>query len=254
MITEITQEHLDWWNTLPKLWQCIFVNMLYYPETHYQSDYWYRTNLNKELTNNFILANEFGDQIDLIDDDKLRSNDDLLRLFQSQAIGYAVDFNAPAYLYVKEIPPLHYFTQLKVLDLSHHCVNDLSGLKGLTQLEILIMHDNYGIDDISILAELTSLKEIDLWGANITDVSPLQNLFNLERLCLVDCDVTDISPLSTLPKLVDLDLGNNPIIDIRPLANLTQLKDLCIGSEDYYFDTKDVEWLKTKLPNCDIDV
>lgn len=254
MITKITQEHLDWWNALPKLWQRIFVNMLYYPETHYQENYWYNTNLNKDLTNHFILANEFGNQIDLIDDDKLRSSDDLLRLFQAQAIGYIVDFGASAHLCVKEIPPLHYFTQLKMLDLTHNCVNDLSGLKGLKNLEILIMHDNYGIDDISVLSELTSLKEIDFWGADINDISPLKNLVNLEYLYLIDCNITDISPLSNLTKLVDLDLGNNPIIDISPLAHLTQLKDLCIGSEDFYFDMSYVEWLKEQLPNCDIDV
>lgn len=112
----------------------------------------------------------------------------------------------------------------------------------------------YGIDDISVLSELTSLKEIDLWGADINDISPLKNLVNLERLCLIDCDITDISPLSNLTKLIDLDLGNNPIIDIRHLANLTQLEELSIGSEEFYFDYEDVEWLKQQLPNCDINV
>lgn len=254
MITQITQEHFDWWNSLPKLWQRIFVNMLYYPETHADSNYWYRTNDNQELTKQFIINNDWYGRDLLKVDYTLRSPDDLLRLFHTQAIGYIADVITPADLCVKEIPPLHYFTQLKILDLTHNCVNDLSGLKGLKNLEILILHENYGIDDISVLSELTSLKEIDLWGAGINDISPLKNLVNLERLCLICCDITDISPLSNLTKLTDLDLGNNPIIDIHPLANLTQLEELSIGSEEFYFDYEDVEWLKQQLPNCDINV
>lgn len=254
MITQITQEHFDWWNALPKLWQRIFVNMLYSPETHADSNYWYRTNDNQELTKQFIINNDWYGRDLLKVDYTLRSPDDLLRLFHTQVIGYVADIITPADLCVKEIPPLHYFTQLKILDLTHNCVNDLSGLKGLKNLEILILHENYGIDDISILAELTSLKEIDFWGAGINDISPLKNLVNLERLCLICCDITDISPLSNLTKLTDLDLGNNPIIDIRSLANLTQLEELSIGSEEFYFDYEDVEWLKQQLPNCDINV
>lgn len=254
MITHITQEHLDWWDALPKLWQRIFVNMLYYPETHDDSDYLYCTIDYKELSKLFITNNDWYDRDLLKVDYTLRSPDDLLRLFQAQAIGYVADICSPAYICVKEIPPLHYFTELKVLDLSYNCVNDLSGLKGLKHLEVLVLHENHGIDDISILAELTSLKEIDFWCADINDISPLKNLVNLERLSLICCDITDISPLSNLTKLTDLGLGDNPIIDIKPLANLTQLEELSIGSEDFYFDYQDIEWLREQLPNCDINV
>lgn len=250
MIKQITQEHLAWWDNLPKLWQRIFVQILYHATpTQNVRHYWCYDEPPQDLPYAYYV-----DYHDLTSSFDLREADDLLRLFQTQAIVYHVDVCSPAYHCVKRIPPLHYFEDLHLLVLSDNCVHDISGLKGLKNLEVLSLDDNTLLADISPLAELTSLKELNLSSNRIRDVSPLQNLLNLKDLQLWDNDILDISPLQNLTQLQELSLFNNPILDIRPLANLKQLKDLDMGNEDFYFDDTHFAYLQSQLPDCKIEL
>ncbi|MYK95440.1 hypothetical protein F4009_15815, partial [Candidatus Poribacteria bacterium] len=66
------------------------------------------------------------------------------------------------------------------------------------------------------------LKELYVFGNNVSDVSILQDLTNLERLNLRDNNITDISPLARLTNLKWLDLTGNPIRDWTPLYELSK--------------------------------
>ena len=82
------------------------------------------------------------------------------------------------------------------------------------------------ITDVSPLAALTNLKELDLFRSQVADVSPLADLNKLEWLRLVSNQITDVNSLATLTKLERLNLEDNQITDVNSLATLTNLRVL----------------------------
>ena len=97
---------------------------------------------------------------------------------------------------------------------------DLRG-KGLTDADILP------------LAEMTSLKKLQLDGNQLTDLSPLADLIQLEVLHLGgdargNESLQDLSPLAGLTHLKELYLPASSLSDLSPLANLTGLECLAL--------------------------
>ena len=114
------------------------------------------------------------------------------------------------------------------LDLSGNEISDLSPLKGLKNLEWLILYNN-----------------------KITDISPLKGLTKVWSLYLSDNEISDISPLKELTNLKWLDLCyNKKITDLSPLAELTKLEVLYLWDTPIPEDQKAM--LKKALPNCNI--
>ena len=81
-----------------------------------------------------------------------------------------------------------------------------------------------------MLAGLTNLTTLDLWGNHISDISVLAGLTKLIVLNLNDNHISDISALADLTKLVTLGLARNPLSDISALAGLTNLMVLHLWS------------------------
>ena len=107
-------------------------------------------------------------------------------------------------------------------------VSDLSPLAGLTQLTELDLWVN-SVSDISALAGLTNLTHLGLVGNNISDVSVLTGLANLESLWLDGNLISDISPVAGLTQVARLGLESNNISDISALAGLTNLTFMRAG-------------------------
>jgi hypothetical protein len=82
------------------------------------------------------------------------------------------------------------------------------------------------ISDLSPLAELSNLTELDLTGIKTSNLSPLANINNLKSLNIRETLITDISPLVRLKNLQNLDLTGTKIIDFLPLFNLYNLISL----------------------------
>ena len=152
------------------------------------------------------------------------------------------------------LSPLANLTKLQFL-LARSCyIADISALVKLKNLEILNLENNYNIEDISSLKNLSKLRFLVLEGNQIKDLSPLSNLFNLNYLTLSGNLISDISPLAKLNALevlllnrnqiknIDalremdylskLELGNNQIQDISSLKGLKQLKTLSLGNNE----------------------
>ena len=102
-------------------------------------------------------------------------------------------------------------------------VSDLSPLAGLTRLEELDLWVN-SVSDLSALTGLTNLTRLGLVGNNISDVSVLAGLTNLESLFLDGNTISDISPVAGLINLTHLGLDGNTISDISSVADLTNLR------------------------------
>ena len=120
--------------------------------------------------------------------------------------------------------PKAQLTKLTRLSITEGPVADLTGLDHAIQLREL---HAWGITDITPLAQLTQLRELDL-GGEIVDITPLSQLTQLRELGLSSNDITDITPLSQLTQLRELRLSFNDITDITPLSQLTQLTKLSL--------------------------
>ena len=104
---------------------------------------------------------------------------------------------------------------------------DIKGLEFARNLVDLHLGDegNYVID-LSPLATLTSLINLNVGGNQIVDLRPLLNLTNLTELSLWNNQVTDVSSLGSLTSLTHLNLASNRVNDLSPLANLRGLEKL----------------------------
>ncbi len=112
--------------------------------------------------------------------------------------------------------------KLTKLDLSHHShssVYNLTGLEHATQLTLLDLEGywaDHNISDITPLAQLTQLRELNLSHNNISDITPLAQLTQLRELDLARNKISDITPLAQLTQLTSLDLNDNDISDLTP--------------------------------------
>lgn len=141
------------------------------------------------------------------------------------------------------------------LDCSYSNITDdefaaeFPNIKRLTALKELDLYNNFYITDISMLAELPGLEELNVSGNDICDISVLDKLPKLKRLSLeIDKRISDLSPLERQRGLEELLLWfiefvpewikefkalkklslicSRKITDISPLSALTELTDL----------------------------
>lgn len=136
-----------------------------------------------------------------------------------------------------------YGPKLKRLRLTKLGLSDLSGLAGMTGLEEIDFSEN-GVSDIAFLKDLDALRRIIAFSNTIQDVTPLGGLLSLEYLELEDNDVTSLDPLLNCANLESLYFKGNVKADsIFALQYLANLKELDVS--DLPINT--VEPL-TKLP------
>ena len=95
----------------------------------------------------------------------------------------------------------------------------------LTQLRDLNLSSN-PISDLSFLTGLTQLRELDLGNIDTLDISFLAGLTQLKELSFWRNGLSDVSLLTGLTELRYLWLFDNAISDVAPLVNLSQLRHL----------------------------
>ena len=100
------------------------------------------------------------------------------------------------------------------------------------------------IVDLTGLEHAVNLRDLSLFGNQISDLRPLAGLTQLRYLGLSYNQIRDVSPLTGLTQLTALSLSYNQIRDVTPLAGLTQLEKLSLE----YNQIRDVSSL-TKLVN-----
>jgi hypothetical protein len=117
--------------------------------------------------------------------------------------------------------------------LSANKVTSLSGIEHCANL-LLLGLGGQELIDISPLANLTKLKDLDLnENYEISDISPLAGLVNMEILDLEENRIINLSPLAGMTKMQDLRLGFNPIQDIAALADMKDLKELMLSNSPF---------------------
>ena len=91
-----------------------------------------------------------------------------------------------------------------------------------------------------------------LYRPRVSDLSPLAELKSLRAIDLRMTYVSDLSPLAELKSLRTLDLGKTRVSDLSPLAELKNLKTLVLLG--IQMSDEQVQELKQSLPNCTIRV
>jgi Leucine-rich repeat (LRR) protein len=107
-------------------------------------------------------------------------------------------------------------------DCSFTQVKDLSLLANLTSLRELRCSFTQ-VKDLRPLASLTSLEWLDCEGTKVSDLSPLASLPSLKWLYCQGTQVSDLRPLVSLRSLEGLHCQGTQVSDLRPLASLTSL-------------------------------
>ncbi len=78
-------------------------------------------------------------------------------------------------------------------------ITSLCGVECLTALTYFNMSLNFSLSDISPLATMTTLTEIDMSVCPVSDISALQNLPNISIVRIIDTQVTDLSAFVNNP-------------------------------------------------------
>ncbi|MCA9007192.1 MAG: hypothetical protein KDA70_18100 [Planctomycetaceae bacterium] len=104
------------------------------------------------------------------------------------------------------------------------------------------------VKDLSPLAELPHLIQVELAYTSASDLKPLASLKHLRNVALREPRITDLSPLLTVPNLETLILESTPVNDVKLLMNLKSLKYLQLNKTE--ISEADYQALQKALPEC----
>ncbi len=108
---------------------------------------------------------------------------------------------------------LKYCDELVALDLGHNYVSDLSFLRYMPDLKVLILVDNVKEKEGENLRHLTDLSEV-------------QYCTHLRYLEIFANNVSDLSFLENLTELEDLNISYNPVGSVQYMTNMPHIKKL----------------------------
>ncbi len=132
-----------------------------------------------------------------------------------------------------DIKYLKYCRDMIALDLGHNHITELDFLEYMPDLRVLILVDNYSLEngwqyltDISALKYVPHLRYLELFSNGISDMSVLAELKDLEDLNICYNPVSSAAPLMNLPHLQKLWVYNTYI----PFEELMQLYERYPGT------------------------
>ena len=118
-------------------------------------------------------------------------------------------------------------TRLIVGELPGGAVETLAGLTNLVELRLYSTAEV----DLSCLAEMQKLRDLDLYGCTLLHPEALVLLPSLRYLNLGETGLSDLSFLTEMPALTDVDLRNDPLTDLTPLLDCPWLVLLTLSSQ-----------------------
>jgi len=133
---------------------------------------------------------------------------------------------------VTDLSPLSGLTGLNSLDLTGHLIESLEPLRGLSQLEWVVLDNNPTLSSLSGLEESPYLNYLVVNNSAITSLLPLSQLTLLESLYASETLVESLAGLENHPALTTLYVADAPFSDLSPLRDATALQNLWLsGSE-----------------------
>ena len=119
---------------------------------------------------------------------------------------------------------------------------------------------SFQLNNLSGVKNLTNLRRLECdFNGQIESLEPVRHLTNLQEFWFDNNRVSDLSPLMELSNLTGISCWNNKIKSIEPLASLINLSNLCIGLYDQGNPLESIDPLKylgnlrvLDLNNCGI--
>lgn len=119
---------------------------------------------------------------------------------------------------------------LRTLTIADQEMTSLAPLSGLSRLENLtITGCRFPAEDLSILAKLPELTELNLEDCGLSTIENLSGASSLEKLNLKSNTVRNLEAISTMTALKELNLQHNAVTELGALAVLTNLETLDIS-------------------------
>ncbi|MEO8765026.1 MAG: leucine-rich repeat domain-containing protein [Ginsengibacter sp.] len=112
-------------------------------------------------------------------------------------------------------------------------LTNLSGIKALTKLEIVIV-THHKIVDIDVLRDLPHLKSLYLFNNSITSLEGIETLTQLERLYVHSNKISSIKPVEQLTNLQEFYINDNSISSLDGLTEKHSdklLRFFCLPNE-----------------------
>lgn len=116
-------------------------------------------------------------------------------------------------------------SQIKYLDISDSKLISLEGIEQFSNLEVLILDDNYVAD----LTPLTSINGLVSLSASNNNIRSVSDISGLSQLCFLDLShnmLTDIMFVKKLVSLKSLDVSFNYIESLEGLGSVTDIEIL----------------------------
>lgn len=118
---------------------------------------------------------------------------------------------------------------LTSLTLSECALSTVSGLADAQKLEYLDLSGNGGLRDLSVLADMVTLKELYLQNNAVVSVEHLTKLTNLETLDVSYNAITSLAHIANCVKLRHLSANGNQINDTIGISSLALLETLSLN-------------------------
>lgn len=119
----------------------------------------------------------------------------------------------------------------------------------------------YALDGLEYATNLTFLQlnkglnsPSQMYFGDVRDLTPLAGLTNLTELNIQHNSISDLTPLANLTNLTTFAASFNHISDFRPLQGLTNLKDLTYGNQFIIKDTPTYVNRADKTANLPSDI
>ncbi len=155
------------------------------------------------------------------------------RIFFNRCSGGVPDPSVPQ---IQSLEGIQHLIYLVRLELECHELTDISRLAGLASLRDLNLDVNH-ISDLRPLSNLTELEALGLYNNRVTSLAGLEDLINLEILYLSENTIRDVRPIAGLTNLrllwlflncetEDGEAYYNCLSDLTPLSGLTELETL----------------------------
>jgi Leucine-rich repeat (LRR) protein len=102
----------------------------------------------------------------------------------------------------------------------------LGDIKNITAIQQMDLSNNPYIQSIDPLAQLLTLRQLDISGTSVSDLTPIRNLTELVELQAANTAITDLQPLKYSSHLEILNLSNTRVNNIAVVERMTNLKKM----------------------------
>ncbi len=136
-------------------------------------------------------------------------------------------------LNINNLQPVSELTGLLELDFSNTLISDITPVRNLNKLEVLICKGS-AVSNLNPLIYNISLKYIDISNTSVNSAQALANFRMVEKLNISGTAITNIYPIIKMQQLTALKMENTLVTDLKPLNKLTNLRDLDLSNSDIY--------------------